>query len=61
MKTSAAKLRDDKILIPGVISNSSDSGLYPPMFAVVFTVAALGFVADRVFLHVMQHWLRWRD
>jgi ABC-type nitrate/sulfonate/bicarbonate transport system permease component len=38
-----------------------DSGLYPPMFAVVFTVAALGFIADRVFLHAMQRWLRWRD
>ena len=32
-----------------------DLGLYPPMFAVVFTVAALGFFADRIFLHVMRH------
>jgi len=38
-----------------------DSGLYPPMFAVVFTVAAMGFVADRLFLYIMQRWLRWRD
>jgi NitT/TauT family transport system permease protein len=38
-----------------------DSGLYPPMFAVVLTVAALGFIADRVFLHAMRRWLRWRD
>jgi ABC-type nitrate/sulfonate/bicarbonate transport system permease component len=38
-----------------------DSGLYPPMFAVVFTVAAMGFVADRLFLNIMQRWLRWLD
>jgi NitT/TauT family transport system permease protein len=44
-----------------LISFYGDSGLYPQMFAVVFTVAALGFIADRIYLRFMQRSLRWRD
>ena len=31
------------------------------MFAVVLTVALLGFVADRLFLMLMRHVLAWRE
>jgi ABC-type nitrate/sulfonate/bicarbonate transport system permease component len=31
------------------------------MFAVVLTVAFLGFAADRVYLLVMQRVLRWQE
>jgi len=31
------------------------------MFAVVLTVAFLGFLADRVYQRVMRRVLRWRD
>jgi NitT/TauT family transport system permease protein len=44
-----------------LISFYGDYGLYPPMFAVVFTVAAMGFIADRIFLRLMRNWLRWRE
>jgi len=37
-----------------------DSGLYPDMFAVVLTVAALGFAVDRLYLFLMQWLLQWR-
>jgi NitT/TauT family transport system permease protein len=37
------------------------NGTYDAMFAVVLTVAFLGFAADRVYLLVMQRVLRWRD
>jgi ABC-type nitrate/sulfonate/bicarbonate transport system permease component len=37
------------------------SGTYDAMFAVVLTVALLGFFADRVYLLVMQRMLRWRE
>ena len=36
------------------------SGTYDAMFAVVLTVALLGFVADRIYLVVMQRMLRWQ-
>jgi NitT/TauT family transport system permease protein len=37
-----------------------DGGLYRGMFATVLTVAAIGFIADRLFLLWMAHHLRWR-
>jgi len=37
------------------------SGTYDAMFAVVLTVALLGFVADRIYLVVMQRMLRWQN
>ncbi len=36
------------------------SGTYDAMFAVVLTVALLGFFADRIYLLVMQRMLRWQ-
>ncbi len=38
-----------------------DGGVYDAMFAVVLTVAALGFLADRSFLLLMKRVLRWRE
>jgi NitT/TauT family transport system permease protein len=35
-------------------------GTYDAMFAVVLTVAFLGFAADRIYLLVMQRALRWQ-
>ncbi len=37
------------------------NGTYDAMFAVVLTVAFLGFAADRIYLLVMQRVLRWQD
>jgi NitT/TauT family transport system permease protein len=37
------------------------SGTYDAMFAVVVTVALLGFLADRLYLLLMRRMLRWRD
>ena len=37
------------------------NGSYDAMFAVVLTVAFLGFAADRVYLLVMQRALRWQE
>ena len=37
------------------------NGTYDAMFAVVLTVALLGFIADRIYLVVMQRVLRWRE
>ena len=37
------------------------SGTYDAMFAVVLTVALLGFVADRIYLLVMKRMLRWQE
>jgi NitT/TauT family transport system permease protein len=37
------------------------SGTYDAMFAVVLTVALLGFMADRIYLVLMQRVLRWRE
>lgn len=36
-------------------------GIYDAMFAVVLTVALLGFVADRLFLRLMRRMLRWQE
>ncbi len=38
-----------------------DGGVYDAMFAVVLTVAFLGFVADRGYLILMRRALAWRD
>ncbi len=38
-----------------------DGGVYNAMFAVVLTVAGLGFIADRLYLMFMQRVLSWRD
>jgi NitT/TauT family transport system permease protein len=38
-----------------------DGGAYDAMFAVVLTVAFLGFVADRLYLMLMAHILAWRE
>jgi NitT/TauT family transport system permease protein len=38
-----------------------DGGAYDAMFAVVMTVAALGFIADRLFLMLMHRILAWRE
>jgi NitT/TauT family transport system permease protein len=37
-----------------------DGGVYDAMFAVVLTVAALGFAADRLYLMLMRRVLAWR-
>ncbi len=37
------------------------SGTYDAMFAVVLTVALLGFFGDRLYLLLMRRMLRWRD
>ena len=37
------------------------NGSYDAMFAVVLTVAFLGFAADRIYLLLMQRALRWRE
>jgi NitT/TauT family transport system permease protein len=38
-----------------------DGGVYNGMFAVVLTVALLGFIADRLWLMFMQRVLAWRE
>jgi ABC-type nitrate/sulfonate/bicarbonate transport system permease component len=43
-----------------LIGYLGDNGSYDGMFAVVLTVAFLGFAADRVYLLVTQRVLRWR-
>jgi ABC-type nitrate/sulfonate/bicarbonate transport system permease component len=37
------------------------NGTYDAMFAVVLTVALLGFIADRIYLVLTQGILRWRE
>jgi ABC-type nitrate/sulfonate/bicarbonate transport system permease component len=44
-----------------LISFLGDAGAYAAMFAVVLTVAALGFIADRLYLALMTRVLRWRE
>jgi NitT/TauT family transport system permease protein len=44
-----------------LIGSLGDSGAYPAMFAVILTVTALGFVADRGFQMISAHLLRWRE
>jgi NitT/TauT family transport system permease protein len=36
-------------------------GAYAPMFAVVLTVAFLGFAADRIYMQAVRRMLAWRD
>jgi ABC-type nitrate/sulfonate/bicarbonate transport system permease component len=44
-----------------LIGSLGANGTYDAMFAVVLTVAFLGFAADRVYLLLMQRVLRWRE
>ena len=44
-----------------LIGSLGDDGAYEGMFAVVLTVAFLGFAADRAFQLFMHRMLRWRD
>jgi NitT/TauT family transport system permease protein len=44
-----------------LIGSLGASGSYEAMFAVVLTVAFLGFAADRAYQLVMQRVLRWRE
>ena len=43
-----------------LISTLGDGGAYPAMFAVILTVAGIGFAADRLFGALIRHVLRWR-
>src|SRR5271165_5120892 len=43
-----------------LIGGLGDGGVYDAMFAVVMTVALLGFLADRCYLALMSRALRWR-
>ena len=43
-----------------LIAFLGDAGAYDAMFAVVLTVAAIGFFADRGYLKLMSWLLRWR-
>ena len=44
-----------------LIGSLGDAGTYPAMFAVIVVVTALGFAADRGFLALSNHVLRWRE
>jgi ABC-type nitrate/sulfonate/bicarbonate transport system permease component len=44
-----------------LIGSLGANGSYEAMFAVVLTVALLGFAADRVYQAVVHRVLRWRD
>ena len=44
-----------------LISSLGDGGAYPAMFAVIFTVALVGFAADRLYGALVRHQLRWRE
>ena len=44
-----------------MIGELGDAGTYPAMFAVIITVTALGFAADRGFLMLSGRLLRWRE
>ena len=44
-----------------MISFLGESGSYPALFAVIFTVAALGFFADRTYAALVSFLLRWRE
>ena len=43
-----------------LIGNFGDQGSYPEMFATILVVTAMGFFADRAFLALSAHLLRWR-
>jgi ABC-type nitrate/sulfonate/bicarbonate transport system permease component len=44
-----------------MIGYLGDGGNYEAMFAVVLVVAAMGFIADRIFQAIMTRALRWRE
>jgi ABC-type nitrate/sulfonate/bicarbonate transport system permease component len=44
-----------------LIGNLGASGSYDAMYAVVLTVAFLGFAADRIYLMITRRTLAWRD
>ena len=44
-----------------LISFLGEGGVYDAMFAVVITVSALGFFADRAYLYFMRRTLIWRE
>ncbi len=44
-----------------LIGYLGNNGSYDAMFAVVLTVAFLGFAADRIYQRLMQRILRWRE
>ena len=44
-----------------LIGNLGASGAYDAMYAVVLTVAFLGFAADRIYLMITRRTLAWRD
>ena len=44
-----------------MIGTLGDGGAYPFMFAVILTVVALGFLADRAFGAAARRLLRWRE
>ena len=44
-----------------LIGSLGDAGSYPAMFAVILTVTALGYAADRGFQRFSAHLLRWRE
>lgn len=44
-----------------MISSLGDGGIYPAMFAAIFFVATIGFLADRAFAILTRRLLRWRD
>jgi NitT/TauT family transport system permease protein len=44
-----------------LIGSLGANGSYDAMFAVVLTVAFLGFAADRLYLLLMQRVLRWQE
>ncbi len=44
-----------------LISFLGEGGVYDAMFAVVVTVSALGFAADRAYLYFMRRTLIWRE
>jgi NitT/TauT family transport system permease protein len=44
-----------------LIGYLGDGGNYDGMFSVVMTISFLGFVADRVYIVLMQKALQWRE
>ncbi|TKT69202.1 ABC transporter permease [Aquamicrobium sp. LC103] len=44
-----------------MISSLGDGGIYPAMFAVIFFVAGIGFLADRIYAAFARRQLAWRE
>ncbi len=44
-----------------LISYTGEAGDYPTMFAAILVVVIIGFLADRIFLHLMRWVLRYRN